>query len=58
MSKNNLKNYTDLDTIKKEVEESKILFKKFNWPTIDVTRKSVEETAASIIKILEIKKNK
>ena len=32
------------------------LFKKYNWPTIDVTRKSVEETAASIIKIYEIKK--
>ena len=34
------------------------LFKKYNWPTIDVTRKSVEETAASIIKIIDIKKNK
>ena len=36
----------------------KIMFKKFNWPIIDVTRRSVEETAASIIKIYEIKKNK
>ena len=32
-------------------------FIKYKWPTIDVTRKSVEETAASIIKIYEIKKN-
>ena len=32
------------------------LFKKFNWPSIDVTRRSVEETAASIIKIHEISK--
>ena len=32
------------------------MFKKFSWPTIDVTRRSVEETAASIIKIFEIKK--
>jgi regulator of PEP synthase PpsR (kinase-PPPase family) len=30
------------------------MFKKNNWPIIDVTRKSVEETAASIIKILDI----
>jgi len=30
------------------------LFKKNKWPVIDVTRKSVEETAASIIKIFEI----
>ena len=37
---------------------SKNLFKKNNWPIIDVTRKSVEETAASILKIIEIKKNK
>ena len=34
------------------------LFKKNNWPTIDVTRRSVEETAASILKIIEIKKHK
>ena len=33
-------------------------FKKYKWPTIDVTRKSVEETAASIIKIYEIKNKK
>jgi len=32
-------------------------FKKYQWPVVDVTRKSVEETAASIIKIYEIKKN-
>ena len=36
----------------------KNLFKKYGWPVIDVTRKSVEETAASIIKIYEIRKNK
>ena len=34
------------------------IFKENNWPTIDVTRKSVEETAASIIKIYEIKNKK
>ena len=54
----NNKTYTDLDKIKREVEEAKKTFKKYKWPTIDVTRKSVEETAASIIKIYEIyKKN-
>ena len=51
-------NYIDINSIKKEVEDSKNLFKKYSWPTIDVTRKSVEETAASIIKIIEIKRNK
>ena len=47
-------NYTDLENIKKEVYEAKKTFQKYKWPLIDVTRKSVEETAASIIKIHEI----
>ena len=46
-----------LSKIKKEVEDAKNTFKKYKWPIIDVTRKSVEETAASIIKIYEIFKN-
>ena len=58
MRDNSIKEYTDLTYIKEEVIKSKNLFKKYNWPIIDVTRKSVEETAASILKILEIKKNK
>tara|TARA_Y200000002_G_C22594081_1_gene626545 strand:- start:106 stop:927 length:822 start_codon:yes stop_codon:yes gene_type:complete len=58
MQDNRSSDYTDISLIQKEVEDSKNLFKKYNWPTIDVTRKSVEETAASIIKIIEIKKNK
>jgi len=49
--------YINLETISKEVEKAKQTFKKYNWPVIDVTRKSVEETAASIIKIHEIYKN-
>jgi len=49
--------YTDIQKIKEEVEEAKKTFAKYKWPTIDVTRKSVEETAASIIKIHEIYKN-
>merc|ERR1711991_817299 len=49
--------YTDLENIKKEVLEAKKTFQKYKWPLIDVTRKSVEETAASIIKIHEIYSN-
>ena len=58
MKDHNLKEYTNLEFIKKEINDSKNLFKKNNWPIIDVTRRSVEETAASILKIIEIKKNK
>ena len=47
--------YINLEHIKQEIENSKKIFKKNQWPIIDVTRKSVEETAASIIKIHEIK---
>lgn len=58
MNENKITNYSDLNFIRKEIENSKKLFKKYNWPTIDVTRKSVEETAASVIKIFDIKKRK
>ena len=49
--------YTNLDDIRDEVLNAKKTFQKYKWPVIDVTRKSVEETAASIIKIHEIYSN-
>ena len=58
-------NETGIEKIIKEIKKGEvdgvnvtIPFKKYNWPTIDVTRKSVEEPAASIIKIYNIKKSK
>ena len=48
------KNYTNIENISKEIADAKKTFQKYKWPLIDVTRKSVEETAASIIKIHEI----
>ena len=57
LKENKATNYINIEKISREVEEAKKLFKKYNWPTVDVTRKSVEETAASIIKIYEISKN-
>ena len=50
--------YTKLETIQNEIDNSRKTFKKYQWPVIDVTRKSVEETAASVIKIHEIYANK
>ena len=50
--------YTNEKKILNELENSKEIFKRCNWPVIDVTRKSVEETAASIIKILDILNSK
>ena len=48
------KSYTSIENIKKEIADAKKTFQKYRWPSIDVTRKSVEETAASIIKIHKI----
>ena len=56
LKEKDITSYTDFEKISKEVVEAKKIFKKYNWPTVDVTRKSVEETAASVIKIYEIKK--
>ena len=48
------KNYTNIENITKEIINAKKTFQKYRWPVIDITRKSVEEAAASIIKIHEI----
>jgi len=48
------KDYTSIENITKEIADAKKTFQKYKWPVIDVTRKSVEEAAASIIKIHEI----
>ena len=48
------KNYTNIENITKEIIDAKKTFQKYRWPVIDITRKSVEEAAASIIKIHEI----
>lgn len=47
--------YIDLDSIKNEVTESRKLFAKLGCPVIDVTKRSVEETAAKIIRLLQEK---
>ncbi|MDE3060002.1 MAG: kinase/pyrophosphorylase [Pseudomonadota bacterium] len=46
-------NYVDMDHMQQEITESRKLFSRCRWPVIDVTRKSVEETAAMIIQHLE-----
>ncbi len=50
--------YVNMEVIQAEINESKKIFNVNKIPVIDVTRKSVEETAASIIKIVEIQKQK
>ncbi len=46
-------NYVDLDRVRTEVAASRRVFAEKGWPSIDVTRRSIEETAAGIIRLLE-----
>lgn len=48
--------YVDLDSIKQEVAESRKLFSRLQCPVIDVTKRSVEETAARITQLLQEKR--
>ncbi len=45
--------YLDEERIEEEVRKARKLFSKHNWPVIDVTKRSVEETAAEIMAILQ-----
>ncbi len=49
--------YADLDAVRAEILSAKRLFARKRWPVIDVTRKSVEETAASILTKLSQRQN-
>jgi regulator of PEP synthase PpsR (kinase-PPPase family) len=50
--------YVDIEAIKNEIAESRKLFSKLECPVIDVTKRSVEETAARIIQLLQEKRIK
>jgi regulator of PEP synthase PpsR (kinase-PPPase family) len=41
--------YVSIDRVEQEVQEARKMFMKNNWVSIDVSKKSVEETAAAII---------
>lgn len=43
--------YVDIETVKAEIAEARKLFSKHAWPVIDVTRRSIEETAAAIFQL-------
>ena len=45
-------NYVDKRLVSEEILKAKKLFEDNNWPVIDVTRKSIEETAAEIMLLL------
>jgi [pyruvate, water dikinase]-phosphate phosphotransferase / [pyruvate, water dikinase] kinase len=44
--------YVEPDSVRQEIIQARRLFERQGWPVIDVTRRSVEETAAAVINIL------
>jgi [pyruvate, water dikinase]-phosphate phosphotransferase / [pyruvate, water dikinase] kinase len=48
--------YVDLDQVRAEVTNTRRLFESHDWPMIDVSRRSVEETAAAVINMLADRK--
>ncbi|NBO19770.1 MAG: kinase/pyrophosphorylase [Proteobacteria bacterium] len=46
-------NYVDMENMQQEIGESRRLYNKHRWPVIDVTKRSVEETAATILQLLK-----
>jgi regulator of PEP synthase PpsR (kinase-PPPase family) len=56
LGEDNATDYIDIDAVKNELNESRKLFAKLACPIIDVTKRSVEETAAKIIHLLQEKR--
>lgn len=48
--------YVDQDAVREETIRARRLFEKHGWPVIDVTRRSVEETAAAVINLLNARR--
>ena len=49
LKENSETEYVDPDAVKREVGEARKLFARYGWPVIDVSRRSIEETAAAIL---------
>ena len=47
LSEDRESDYVDTDAVRQEIVEARRLFERQGWPVIDVTRRSVEETAAA-----------
>lgn len=45
-------NYTEEDSVRAEIMRAQKLFEREGWPTIDVSRRSIEETAAAVLNLL------
>ncbi|GAA0198652.1 regulator of PEP synthase PpsR (kinase-PPPase family) [Brevundimonas nasdae] len=57
LNANQTSSYTDQDAVRDETIKARRAFERRGWPTIDVTRRSVEETAAAITNLLSEHRN-
>jgi regulator of PEP synthase PpsR (kinase-PPPase family) len=44
--------YVDEEAVRGEIAFTRRLFERYEWPTIDVSRRSIEETSAQILNLL------
>ncbi|MEM6626516.1 MAG: pyruvate, water dikinase regulatory protein [Pseudomonadota bacterium] len=56
MNENANTSYTDEQAVREEITQANRLFVRMKWPTIDISRRSVEETAAGVLNIISEKK--
>jgi regulator of PEP synthase PpsR (kinase-PPPase family) len=52
LHENRQSSYIDTDVVRDEIIQARRLYERHAWPTIDVTRRSVEETAAAILNLM------
>lgn len=55
---NDMSDYVDKKLVTEEINSSRRLFERQGWPTIDVSRRSIEETAAAIMDLLRAHRHK
>ena len=52
LKENRESSYIDVDAVRDEIVQARRLYERQGWPVIDVTRRSVEETAAAVLNLL------
>lgn len=53
LNENHETSYADTDSVKDEIREARRFFNRQGWPVLDVSKRSIEETSAAIIKMLQ-----
>jgi regulator of PEP synthase PpsR (kinase-PPPase family) len=58
LNQNEETDYTDIEVVKQEVAAARRLYARQGWPVIDVTRRSIEETATAILQLMQQNREK